>query len=88
MNMTRDVAVTLALLLVELMLVSAASAATEEVQVIRYADNNYRLSKVLHPELDRMQSSMTHADASALSNAGADFDYADPYGNGRQNMFL
>lgn len=88
--MTRDVAVTLALLLVELMLVSAASAATEEVQVIRYADNNYSvIQSTATRNWTEMQSSMTQADSNGpVYMQGPTFDYADPYGTAGQNMIL
>jgi len=90
MNMTRDVAVTLALLLVELMLDSAASAATEAVQVIPNADNNYSvIQSTATRNWTEMQSSMTQADSNGpVYMQGPTFDYADPYGTAGQNMIL
>jgi len=89
MNMKRTATVTLALLLAGLLLVSAASAATEEVQVIRYADNNYSVVEASATRnLTELQLMTNVYSNGQVYFQGPTFDPDDPWGDGGQNMIL
>lgn len=89
MNIKRTATVTLALLLAGLLLVSAASAATEEVQVIRYADNNYSVvESSATRNLTELQLMTNVYSNGPVYFQGPTFDPDDPWGDGGQNMIL
>ncbi len=89
MNIKKTATGTIVLFLAGLLLVSAASAATEEVQVIRYADNNYSvIESSVTRDLAELQLMTNVYSNGPVYFQGPTFDPDDPWGDGGQNMIL